>query len=155
MLTSNLGFFSCSFWVWRKFWENLSKNYRRIHLIWKFQVWVFERYSFLIQLLILIVLYIYLNWGKRFADRISAKSKNGLFDSRSFKLSVEILKLLLIFLLSYYCWHVFASQSHCYFNDMYLLVMWSLKCLKYIIDWDFQFLSNKLGVLWSYPYANF
>ena len=60
-------------------------------------------------------------------DRISAKSKNGLFGSRSFKLSVEILKLLLIFILSYYSWHVFSSQSHCYFNDLYLLVMWSLK----------------------------
>ena len=80
-------------------------------------------------------------------DRISAKSKNGLFDSRSFKSSVEILKLLLIFILCYYFWQVFASESHCYFNNMYLMVMLSLKCLKYIIDWDFQLLSNELGVL--------
>ena len=78
------------------------------------------------------VLYIYFHWGKCFIDRNSAKSKNGLFDSRSFKSSVEILKLLLIFILSYYFWQVFASESHCYFDDMYLLVMWSLKCLKYI-----------------------
>ena len=52
-----------------------------------------------------------------------------------------------VFFLFYCSRHVFAFQSHIYFNAIYLLVMWSLKCLGYI-DWDFQFLSSKLGVLW-------
>ena len=84
------GLFPCSFWVWRKCWVNLGKNYRLIHLTLKFPFWVFERWSFLIWLLILIVLYIYFNWGKYFAGRIRVWSKNGLLDSKSLKLSVKL-----------------------------------------------------------------
>ena len=74
-----------------------------IYLTWQFPFRVFERCSFLIWLLILLVLYIYFNWVKSFADRIWVKSKNELFDSKSFKLNVEILKLLLIFILPCVC----------------------------------------------------
>ena len=137
MLISNLGLFFLDHFEYKEsFGGNLGKNYRMIHLTWKFQIWVFERCSFLIWLLILIVLYIYFNWAKSFGTKSGQKAR--IFDSKSFKLNVEILKLLLIFIPPYYySWHVFGFQSHCYFNDMYLLIMWSLKCQKYIIDWDF------------------
>ena len=126
----------------------VGKNYRVMYLTWKFPFRLFERRSFLIWLLILLVLCIYFDWKKCFVDIIWVKSKNGLFDSNNFKLNVTILKLLLIFILSCYSCHVLAFQSHFYFNAMYLLVMWSLKWLKHIIDWDFQFLPNGWGVLW-------
>ena len=81
--------------------------------------WVFERCSFLIWLLILLVLYVYFNWGKSFADRIWVKIKNGLLDSKTFKLNVEILKLLLIFILTCVCLclHQFAAKASSVWNS--------------------------------------
>ena len=77
----------------------LGKNYRMIHLTWKLPFWKLERCSFLIWLFILLVLYKYFKWEKCYADRLWVKSKNGLLDSKSFKLNFGILKLLLIFIL--------------------------------------------------------
>ena len=122
----------------------------------RFLIWLFERCSFLIWLLILLFFYIYFNWEKSFEGRIWLKSKNDLFDSKSFKLNVVILNLLLIFILYYYSWRVFVLQSHCYFNDVYLLVYlqyndnacallqkWSL-CLISDVDF-FQMKINKFN----------
>ena len=74
-----------------------------IYLTSQFPFWVFERCLFLIWLLIFLVFYIYFKRRKSFADRIWVKRKNALFDSKSFKWNVEILKLLLIFILPCVC----------------------------------------------------
>ena len=49
-----------------------------IHLTWKFPFLVYKRCSLLIWLSILLVLYIYFNWEKRFTDIIWVKRKSGL-----------------------------------------------------------------------------
>ena len=103
MLVSNLGFVLVHFDYKessRQIWVKIEK-----WSIWleKFHFRYSKRCSFLIWLLILLVLYINFNWRKGFADRTLVKSKNGLFGSESFKLSVKILKLLLIFILACVC----------------------------------------------------
>ena len=122
-----------------------------IHLTWKFPFWLFERCSFLILwLLILLVLCIYFNWEKCFADRIWLKSMNSTFHSKSIKLNVEIMKLLNIFIRSYYSWYVFAFQAtfstwflKIYLNACALLQKWSI-CL--MSDMDFcQMKINKFN----------
>ena len=93
--------------------------------------------------------------GKCFVDRIWVKNKNGLFNSDSFKLNVEILKLLFTLILSYYSWRVFVCQSLFYFNAMYLLVTWSWKYLKWIVDWT-TWKVSLLGVFLvrTFPHAD-
>ena len=46
-----------------------------INLTWKFSFWVFERCSLLIWLSILLVLYIYFNWGKSFCGQNLSKKQ--------------------------------------------------------------------------------
>ena len=113
-----------SFSLWEKFWANLVKNDRMIHFTWRFPFWRFESCSFLIWFLILLVLCIYFNLGKMFCGQNLSKKQKCLFNSKSFKLNVEMLKLLLAFILSYYSWHDFAFQLLFFFNAMYLLVWW-------------------------------
>ena len=46
-----------------------------INLTWKFSFWVFERCSLLIWLSILLVLYIYFNWGQSFCGQNLSKKQ--------------------------------------------------------------------------------
>ena len=53
----------------------MGKNCRMINLTWKFSFWVFERCSLLIWLSILLVLYIYFNWGQSFCGQNLSKKQ--------------------------------------------------------------------------------
>ena len=59
----------------KKVWPKLGKNYRMIQLTWKFPFWVFERCSFLIWLLILLILCIYFDWRKIFCGQNLSKKQ--------------------------------------------------------------------------------
>ena len=75
-------------------------------------IWIQGVHCYIV--LVLLVLCIYFNWRKMFCGQNLSKSKNGLFNLKSFKLNVKILKPLLIFILSYHSWHIvfFTFQSH-------------------------------------------
>ena len=69
VLLRNVGFVVPHFEYKESFWAILGKNYRMIHLTWKFLFRVFERCSFLIWLLILLVLCIYFIWKNTFCGQ--------------------------------------------------------------------------------------